>query len=214
MKRYSFLLCLFLLPFIGLAQQSPERKTVELGFTVSPNIGWMRVTNSMDGAVTSNGSRAGISYGVLADVGFTSNYYFSTAFVLTSVNSKLSEVDPLLSGATPVLTTYKLQYIEIPLTLKLKSNPLEFGKFYGQFGLGTGVKISGKESIDGAGDNKSEAANTFRVALVAGGGVEWDINSNFRVQTGLIFNHGLSNTISSVRDIRSDYLALSLGVFF
>jgi hypothetical protein len=213
MKRYLLLLSLFVLPFLSSAQRI-DPKNIELGFTVSPNLGWMRVTNREGQPITSEGSRAGVSYGILADLGFARNYYFSTAFIITSINSKIAGLNPVSDSSIPAVTTYKTQYIEVPLTLKLKTNPSDLGRFYGQFGLGTGVKISGQESVNGEEDNKASEVNAVRLSLIAGVGAEWDIRSSFRLQTGLTLNHGLTNAISSQYDIRSDYLALSLGVFF
>jgi hypothetical protein len=213
MKKIFFLLSLFCLPFLTFAQRL-DPKNIELGFTVSPNLGWMRVTNRQGQPITSEGSKAGVSYGILADLGFARNYYFSTAFVITSINSKLSGANFVSDSSIPTVITYKTQYIEVPLTLKLKTNPSDLGRFYGQFGLGTGIKISGQESINGEDDNKASDVNTVRLSLIAGVGAEWDIRSSFKLQTGLTLNHGLSNAISSQYDIRTDYLALSLGVFF
>ena len=77
MKAYLLLLSLFVMPFLSSAQRI-DPKNIELGFTVSPNFGWMRVTNRQGQPIASEGSRAGVSYGVLADLGFARNYYFST----------------------------------------------------------------------------------------------------------------------------------------
>jgi hypothetical protein len=219
MKNRLFLFCLLFLPFLSWAQESYRRQgggfagnNVQLGFTLSPNIGWMRVTNSGNSGITT-GSRSGISYGVLGDFGFDKNYFFSTAFTVTSINGKLSQ--PLMADASNYSGIYKLQYIEIPLTLKLKSNATDLARFYGQFGLGTGIKISGKESNNNNSDNyRLSGANIFRASLIVGAGAEWNLNPGLNLQTGLTLNHGLTNTISSSYDIKSDYLALSLGIFF
>jgi hypothetical protein len=219
MKNRLFLFCLLFLPFISSAQESYRRqenngqKNIKLGFTLSPNISWMRVTNPQNSSLASDGARAGINYGVLADFGFDKNYFFSTAFTVTSVNGKLR--DPQVADA--LSTIYKLQYIEIPLTLKLKTNPTDLARFYGQFGLGTGIKISGKEtggSTEGSINYTSTTGKIFRASLVVGAGAEWILGPNLNLQTGLTLNHGLTNTISSSYDIKSDYLALSLGIFF
>ncbi|MVN21796.1 porin family protein [Mucilaginibacter arboris] len=217
MKNCLFLFCLLFLPFLSSAQQIYRRQSsfsernIQLGFTLSPNIGWMRVTNSGNSAI-STGARAGISYGVLGDFGFDRNYFFSTAFTVTSINGNLSQ--PLIADAANYTGTYKLQYIEIPLTLKLKSNPTDLARFYGQFGLGTGIKISGKESVNNSGNYTLTDANIFRASLIVGAGAEWHLSTGLKLQTGLTLNHGLTNTLSNSYDIKSDYLALSLGIFF
>ena len=220
MKNRLFLFCLLLLPFLSSAQQGFYRQggfyesNVKLGFTLTPNIGWMRFTNSQGSAVTANGADTGFSYGVLGDFGFAPNYFFSTAFTVTSMNLKTLDTSPLAFDGNPLYAIYKLQYIEIPLTLKLKSNPTYLGRFYGQFGLGTGINISAKESVNGSGYSNSSAANILRMSLIGGAGAEWPLSPGLSLQTGLTLNHGLSNTLSGPYDIRSDYLALNLSLFF
>jgi hypothetical protein len=221
MKYCSHLiLCLLLLPFLSIAQENYNRPSgftrgnTRLGFTLTPNIGWMRVTNSAGANVTSDGSRAGFSYGVLGDFGFDKNYFFATAFTITSINGKLNEPVQTQNTSTQQSAVYKLQYIEVPLTLKLKTNPTDLARFYGQFGLGTGVKISGKEAINDGGNATAEAAKIFRASLIIGAGAEWAINPGLNLQTGLTLNHGLTNSLSGPYDIRSDYLALALSIFF
>lgn len=219
MKNYLLIIVLFLLSQIGFAQKRFEReqniipKNTQLGFTLSPNIGWMRVTN-LQNYKTNSALRAGFSYGVLADFGFDRNYFFSTAFIVTSINVRLTCPDV----ADIIPTTYNLQYIEIPLTLKLKTNPTNYGRIYGQFGLGTSVKISGKEtggSIEGPINYAINTGNTFRASLIIGAGVEWKIGSGLYLQTGLTLNHGLTNAISTSNyNVKSDYLSLNLGLFF
>ncbi len=69
--KYSspIILCLLLLPFLSLAQDNYYRQptytrgNIKLGFTLSPNVGWMRVTNGQNSNLSPDGARAGFSYG-------------------------------------------------------------------------------------------------------------------------------------------------------
>ncbi len=220
--KNRLLFCLLLLPFLSSAQQGFYRPgsfyqgNIKLGFTLTPNIGWVRVTNSQGSPVAADGAGAGFSYGILGDFGFAPNYFFSTAFTVTSMNLKTKEsyVQTALFTSSKNQLIDKLQYIEIPLTLKLKTNPNNLGIFYGQFGLGTGINISSKESVNGSGYSNSSAANILRMSLIGGAGAEWALAPNLSLQTGLTLNHGLSNTLSGPYDIRSNYLALNLSLFF
>lgn len=199
------------LVFIAFEGQSQEvEKNFKLGFTLSPNLSW--VTNDGNDFVA-DGSKVGFSYGVLADIGFAKNYFFSTAFTVTALNSKA-----LKTGVST--DQYRLQYIEVPFTLKLKSNPTDQGRFYGQFGLGTGINISAKKDAESAGSNIlvkdisiSSDVNAFRLGLIMGAGAEWNAGRNLTVLTGVTFNNGFTKVFKDY-DSRNPFISLNLGVFF
>src|SRR5690606_30376467 len=211
MKKQLLSALVLVLPFLASAQTTIDN--VQLGFTATPNIGWLRF-NDDDAGTSSDGGRIGFSYGVLGDFSLAQNqnYYFATAFTVTTINGKANiQTDASLSN--PI---YKIQYIEVPLTLKLKSNPQETGRFYGQFGLGTGIKIGAKQGgIAGSDDvNISKKINNFRLSLIAGGGAEWQIDKNMALLTGLTFNNGFTDILDRSGNAKSSYIAFNLGILF
>ena len=225
MKKHLLVLVLILFPFL-LHAQGVAGKNVQLGFSLTPNVGWLRF-NDADQGTESSGGRLGFSYGILGDFGIAGNdnYYFSTAFAVTTVNGKASTTAPsqLYPKYDPVPAsadyTYKLQYIEVPFTLKLKSNRSQIGRFYGQFGLGTAVKISAKSDLSLIGSklddvNVAEDINNFRLSLIAGGGAEWNVDRNLSIQTGITFNNGFTDIFDGDGNARNSYFALNLGIFF
>lgn len=210
--KLKFIALLFMSPFFALAQEDESDRDFQLGFTVSPNVGWLHNTGSGDG-FKADGSRPGLAYGVLADFGFAKNYYFSTALTVTTINGDVRAG----TGTTATEQKYKLQYLEIPLTLKLKSNFNEMGRFYGQFGLGTGINIGAKKDIKNGEENVAIGSdiNIFRLGLIAGGGAEWTVGKNVQVLTGLTWNNGFTKVIDDKsNNARNSYVALNLGVFF
>lgn len=201
---------LYALLFVALSSNAQEKeKDLQLGFTLSPTLSWL--TSDAD-FLKPDGAKTGFSYGVIADIGFAKNYYFSTAFTLTSLKSNAK----IASSSN----TYKLQYIEIPFSLKLKSNATELGRFYGQFGLGTGINVSAKEDASDfkTGNshknlNISKDVNIFRLGLIAGGGAEWNVGRNLSVLTGVTFNNGFTKTFKDYES-KNPFVTLNLGIFF
>jgi hypothetical protein len=197
-----------LLSVLSTAQEND--KALQLGFTLAPTVSWLTDDGSQ---LVSDGAKVGYSYGVLADFGFAKNYFFSTAFTLTSLNSKAKR-------ASTDLEEYKLQYIEVPVTLKLKSNPTATGRFYGQFGLSTGVNVSAKMDTENVATKAREEdvtissrTNLFRLGLIAGAGAEWSIGRNLSALTGVSFNNGFTKTFENA-DAKNPFVTLHLGVFF
>lgn len=214
MRSKLLLLAVFFTPLFANAQSSVDNK-VQLGFTTSPTFGWVTIPSGQTPAIEPDGMRTGFAYGVLADIPFSDNYYFSTALTVSTLNAKTSQ---------PGVNTsvYKLQYLELPLTLKLKSNEMDNRKFYGQFGLNTGINIGSKQDImytnsatpDEKNKDVSNLINTFRAGLLLGGGAEWKVAENMSVLTGLSYSNGFSDVFDGDAKAKNSYISLNLGIFF
>jgi len=197
-----------LLPKAGKAQSDEKVKTFQLGFTASPTFGWL--SDSEPAAFKSKGLRTGFTYGVLGDFAFSNNYYFSTGLGVTTINANTEF--PASSSNTDVV--YKMQYLQVPLTLKLKSNDIENKKFYGQFGLDANVKIGAKATIGGQSSDIAKEVNVFRLGLIIGGGAEWKVAQNVSLLTGLSYNNGFTDVFDGDVKSKNSYVSLNLGVFF
>ena len=213
MQNKTILLSFFALLFTFCYQRSSAQdyysstyqyKPISLGITFSPNMSWMRHGDA-DGY--ENTPKFGFAYGLLADFAFTENYYFATGLLINTLNSDV--------GYTDLTRSYRLQYAEIPISLKLKSTMRYFRSYYGQFGFTGGVKLNAKEKKPGDSSRSSMGndADFFRLALQIGGGVEWQLDHNLSMMTGLSFNNGFTRVIES-GEPRNSYVAFNFGIFF
>ncbi|RDC57277.1 PorT family protein [Pedobacter chinensis] len=226
MKKIATILILSFLSLGGWAQTSPLTSYgFRLGLTATPTIGWVKPEQGKTNSVA-----LGFSYGLIGDFNFAPNYSFSTALTVTTVNGKSTEADPVYiksmdHGANPNIPVaydlkYKIQYLELPLTVKLKTIKENGRRFYGQFGLSNAVLLSAKQDAV-SGNTKfddvkiSDYTKFYRAGLLIGGGGEFDISGNASVIAGLTFNNGFTNiTTDKNRDVRNHYLALNFGIFF
>jgi opacity protein-like surface antigen len=130
----------------------PDFKTARFGFKASPNFNWVKV---MEGRMENNGTSLGFSYGIMADfnIGGNASYWLGTELNITSFPGKIASLDTLYNTAiqspnavafTNVDFEYKLQYVQIPLTLKLKTNEIGNMIYWGQFGISPSVLIQNK----------------------------------------------------------------------
>ncbi|MCX2495153.1 porin family protein [Pedobacter sp. PF22-3] len=222
MKRISTILILSVLSFGAWAQNSPLTSYgFRLGLTATPTFGWVKPEQGK-----TDGIGLGFSYGLIGDFNFAPNYSFSTALTITSINGKSTEANVLpyyAPGSAPKAydLKYKLQYIDLPLTIKLKTVKTDGKRWYGQFGLSNSINISAKQdavtggAVVGDNLNVSDHIKLYRAGLIIGGGGEFDISGNTSIVAGLTFNNGFTNIVTDkARDVRSHYLALNFGVFF
>lgn len=191
--------------------RSMDDKNFRLGLSINPNIGWLRYDNDYEAS-----SKMGFSYGLIADLGFAKNYYFSTGLLINAINSRVEPAFIATDENDPALPKYRdlsLKYAEVPLTVKLKSEENELGRFYGQFGFTAGLKVSGKEKIGDGKKNSIDGDDLFRLGLQLGGGAEWRLNDNLALMTGLSFNNGFTRAIKAGKP-KTSYVALNVGIFF
>lgn len=220
-KKYARAFCYSLLFLFAFHQQSLAQdyysstyqyKPMSFGITFAPNMGWMRY-GDVDGFRST--PKFGYAYGLLADFGFTENYYFSTGLLINQINGGMERTDPATDPAIDAARDYRIQYAEIPISLKLKSTMRYFRSYYGQFGFTGGIKLNGKERLEGASSRTSlgNDADLFRLALQIGGGIEWQLDHNLVMMTGLSFNNGFTQAVKQ-GEARNSYVAFNFGIFF
>ena len=126
-----------------------ESKSFSFGFKVSPNFAWVKV---QEGPMTNNGLGLGFTYGVTADFMLLKNpnYWLSTELDVTSLPSKVQHTGDL-KGSSGNNATYKKvqfnynnQYLQIPVSIKFKTDDLGGMKYYMQFGLGMSFAMQKK----------------------------------------------------------------------
>lgn len=140
MKGISILLVAVLMTVQGFSQ---DFKKFKFGFKVDPNISWM----SPEAAdLVSEGVLLRGSFGVNADIMFSERYALGTGFSIMGGGGQLSFFDYEDrigdAGESNFIVKrnrkYKLKYVEIPLTLKLRTDEIGYITYWGQFGLGLG----------------------------------------------------------------------------
>ena len=221
MKKILFTLFLFCLTGSAFAQwqNGPISNDFRLGLTAHPTFGWLKPENGKG-----EGTSLGFSYGLLGDFNFAENYSFSTGLTITTINGKSTEINPpgfTADVATAYKLKYKLQYIEVPLTVKLRTSKVGEVVWYGQFGLSNDFNIGAKQDVELSGRkvvedrNIKDLTNFYRAGLILGAGGEFDLDSHTSVAVGLTFNNGFTD-ISDDKNhsIRNHYVGLNLAVFF
>jgi len=221
-RRFLLLTLLFIVTSRLRAQDyyesKYENKPISLGIVFSPNVSWLRYG---DVDVEASKAKIGYSYGLLADFAFAENYYFSTGLL---INETRAASRTYLPGTNDINTIqfndFKFQYAEIPFGVKLKSTQRYYRSYYGQFGFTAGIKLSSNREIASGGVVSKEDyrevdadADLFRLGLQIGGGVEWLLDHNLRLLTGLSFNNGFTSVVKDGSP-KSTYIAFNLGILF
>ncbi|OQX77263.1 MAG: hypothetical protein B6D61_07465 [Bacteroidetes bacterium 4484_249] len=230
-KAICILFVLFLFSFQSFSQIKPFR----FGVKVAPNIAWI----SPDAETYKNdGPVMGFSWGFLADITIADNYFVKTGFNIDYLNGKLEYPHSQNLGTDTFPTVgvnnrkYNLRYIEVPLTLKMRTN--QFGKtaYFGEIGFGTSFNLraksqdgfiynNGQSSVETKKDISDEI--TFmKETIILGAGIEYFVDQSTSLIFGLTYNNGITNILKGENTIdpnikQKGYLynfQLSVGVMF
>ncbi len=212
---FTFLIMVVVMPTLLASDTPPFR----FGLKASPNISWMR-PETRD--YESQGARMGFSYGAIGDFHLGGNYALSTGLNITYTGGRLSY--PVDEGRKE--RTYKLQYLELPLTVKMRTDEIGYITYYGKFGFGAGANLRAtaddrlanitEEDVDIKRDTP-----LMRASLIIGLGIEYSLGGNTALVGGLTFNNGFTNVLQGRNEVSdrkksavSNYLEITFGVMF
>ncbi|SEW22513.1 porin family protein [Chitinophaga arvensicola] len=227
MKKIIFLLAIMGVAKLSMAQYGDSfRSRVKLGFTVSPMVSILKPQES---GVNRNSSKAGLNFGLMADFNLNERgtYAFSSGFQVLLAGSKLKYDAGKGLGdfkANPAEYNMKLTYIEIPLALKLKTDPDQGGiGFWGQFGTYLDFPVSGRADVISMGQTHDRVnilpqMNRINIGMLLGAGIEYPLGANLTGTAGITYQNGFVDVTRNGKwddgRVNMNSLALRLGVFF
>lgn len=115
----------------------------------------------------------------------------------------------------PVLN-FKLQYVELPIALKMKTNEFNKIRYYGMFGFSPAYMIRAKYDSESEDDiDAKDDVNEFNVSMLIGAGIEYTISGSTVLTAGIEFNNGFFDVFDGdeAKGV-TNYLGLTAGVLF
>ena len=217
MKKYIFALVIFSISASVFAQK------VSFSVVVDPQITWM--TTDVKN-VTSEGKQFGFNFGLVFDRFFADNYAFSSGVFLWTTGGGLSygdsttisfrSGDEIVPPDSPV--TYRLQYLTVPLALKLNTNQIGYFSFFAHLGINNHINI--KKSADVPDLNIERVGipdeiNAFNMSYFIGGGMEYSLGGSTAILAGVYYTKGfLDVTVSDDYKATLGGVSLRVGVRF
>lgn len=196
------------------------RKKFKIGFQLSPSVDFLQPNTQ---GVDLDKAKAKFGYGMMAEYAFTNNYALGFGLEHKMAGASLdfgadadarykSQVDTM---EYRLLTrTYRYDYINLPITLKLMTNEIGYFTYFGQFGVDVSVLASARtrdarqqlESVttDTAGvvtEVFSASSTTdfvgrynqsmfINVKLRIGAGFEWNFSGNTSLVVSVSYHNG------------------------
>ena len=227
-----------------ITQLSFAQGEFRFGLKGSSNFGWVGGTSKN---IVNDGTTIAFGYGIMGDYYFKPNYGISAEIMLSNIKSKLTVTEPLAFNSVMSDTVndlryeYNIQYLDIPLTMKIRTKEIGDMTYFGQFGVSMGFALNAKTSIVSTGlpksisdqepteyrvngaegdaftvNNFDDKVFLFRLPLIIGGGVEYKMAGSTSLQIGVRIANAFTDMF--VKDktaiAKNNYVALSVGVLF
>lgn len=213
MRKILILLCALTLAGPLFSQSDMDERKIRFGLFGSPNFGWLKPNiNSFDKSGLQ--SRIGFGYGVMMDLKFSEspNYLFSTGFNITSHGGGLIEPwDTVIYETQDTLQffgrldrTYRLNYVNVPLLLKMRTNEIGYMTYFGAIGVDVGIRTRARANDDytwindvGPSDvddtDISDHIRFMKLALNITLGGEYNLSGNTNLYVGIGWHNTFTN---------------------
>lgn len=210
MKKFPIVVFLLIaIPFVSYSQTD-----LRLSLKMNPTVTYNRYTSKTDTITVENlRDDVRLTFGLAADLGLTESYFFSTGLLYSLRKVSFVALDQI-SGETED-EQYQLEYIEIPVTLKLYTNDLGVdSKIYFQTGFTldflvnwNGININ---------DDLVQDFSFFDSSFYFGAGYDKQLGVSTAFFVGLFYQRGLVNITknSPIVTLKNDILGLDLGLRF
>ena len=210
MKKYSILISFLAVLTVQATSQ------VKIGLNAMPGISVNRISTQSDSIYINNhGAGFRIALGLLLDLESDKNYHFSTGVYWFPKRVGIQ----MENGQKEISKTYKLQYIQIPFNLKLKTDEISIDKWiFFQFGMAIEMKVD--ESGGQLDELYLKEFNFLDIVLDFGVGIEMKLGQNTSLLAGVTYYRGLLNVIEPASFLKgdfkskNDFWALNLGLKF
>jgi len=194
---------LFVLATMSLNAQTDFK----FGFQASPSFSWM---SSSDNKINSSGTNLGMKFGLVAEYYFAPNYGITSGvgFAFNQGGTLLHDLGGDLWKESDLSNTdfhdlpagvklkYNLQYIEIPIGMKMRTSEFGYLRYFAELPILTiGILTQARGNIDGQGrmaekEDIKKDVTPLNMSIGFGGGVEYTINENTSLVGGIYYQNG------------------------
>ena len=219
------------------ASANGDDKYFHFGLNITPGLYFSSPGTSASNISNSpNGAAFGFGYGINLEFYFTHNYGIATGLEVTQFGTNYTSVATYKDSKNANITdsvitsqhTQTMQYLELPLLLKLRTNSIGLIKYFGEFGLGTSFLLSAKDNQVITRElytvSSTETSNNvdiykqsdfIRLSLVVGLGLEYNLSGSTSIQGALTYDNAFTNVNSDGNNsILAKGVNLTIGVLF
>jgi hypothetical protein len=215
---------LVILTFLGaILSLNAQTTRVKFNVEVDPQFAWF---SSDEETVEPDGSIFHVHAGLNMDYYFAENYAFVLGVGINNLGGTLLYADSTefsSKGETLLVepnqsVKLNLQYIDIPIGLKLKTEELGYATYFLQLGFNPMINLNAKASSEDKSFDKvdiKESINSFYLGYHVGLGVEYKLGGSTALIGGVRWSSGFTDVTDNDRaNVTLNALSIHLGVLF
>jgi len=215
---------LVIITFLGaILSLNAQTTRVKFNVEVDPQFAWF---SSDEETVEPDGSIFHVHAGLNMDFYFAENYAFVLGVGINNLGGNLLYADSTefsSKGETILVepnqsVKLNLQYIDIPIGLKLKTEELGYATYFLQLGFNPMINLNAKASSEDASFDKvdiKESINSFYLGYHVGLGVEYKLGGSTALIGGVRWSSGFTDVTDNDRaNVTLNALSIHLGILF
>lgn len=224
MKKILSIFFILIIANSSFAQDSPSYKKFNFGLKAAPGLGWFKPDSPKQ---TSDGVKINFSYGIMTEFNFTENYCFATGLEVNHVKGATRQTNAF----GEVSSTMRIQYLMLPLTLKMKTKEIGALKYFGQFGLGSSFALKTKADVTtnygGVVTSMKDidadsSVSVIKESLLIGLGAEYNLVGTTSAVFSIMYDNGFTNLYSKDVKLTPSYpgkltnkaVVVTIGILF
>ncbi len=182
------------------------------GICVAPVISWFKTDVEN---VSNKGARTGFLFSISAERHLTDNWHFTSGLAFTTASARLVNADnsffrfsdhtsTIAAGETVI---YRLQYISMPVGIKIKTTEKGYFTYFAEFGLDPKIVINGRvdiPSIDIKGKFAMTEIRRFNAGYHLTAGAEYSLNGNTSLVLGLGYETNIFDITKDFESMQTD----------
>lgn len=186
--------------FIVVLVQCASAQQIRFGVFANPGVSWMKSDVSR---ISGNGTHYGINAGLTIDNFFAPHYAFSTGISIHTIGGVLNYKEGKIlrtsdgdKTLTPGDVTYNLQYLHVPLGLKLRSTEIGYSTYFVDLGVDPMVNVKSTANVKAISLSKAgvgKEINLFYMAYHISAGLEYKIVGNTAAVVGITYMNGFTD---------------------
>lgn len=204
---------LIILAVVVYSMSLQAQNEIQFGFQLSPTVSWL---STDDNKINSNGSNLGLQLGMIGEFYFRENYSVTTGigfhfnaggtlFYEETIDTVSIWTEANIPGDNKYPGgsdfKYSLQYVEIPIGLKLRTKEFGYIRYYVEPRMSMSFRTQARGNImakDNSVDSEEDfdiksGVNLLNLSWGIGGGLEYTVSSNTALFGGLAFQSGFTD---------------------
>ncbi|MCX7955127.1 MAG: PorT family protein [Bacteroidales bacterium] len=227
MKKHLISLVIFLYVITNAYSQDEKFSG---GIYFSPVISWFKPENKK---ITAEKGRFSYGFGLTSDIKLTKTFAFNIglnfinnggSLKYTDTIPEFEAIDTTYSLKKNSTIKYKLQFIELPVSIKGKTPEIGYTSFFLKFGISPLIQFKALADVTvDSGDNVKKEIRSLTFGYHVGGGILYTLKGNTKLLGEIVFRNGLGD-IEKVEMLvggkKSDYkvilnsLEIRVGIIF